>query len=65
MSRFDAIMDGIRSPDPHRPVTQWNGQHIDQFGNHVLCCDGMWQIETPRDEFRRALQIDEMRELAR
>lgn len=66
MSRFDALMDGIRSPDPHRPVGQVNGQHIDAQGNHVLCGpDGLWQIETPREEFRRKLQVDDLRELAR
>ena len=66
MSRFTAIMDGTRSPDSHRPIGQWNGQHHDIDGNHVLCgTDGLWQIETRREEFRRKLQIDEMRELAR
>lgn len=49
MSRYDDALEGIKHPDPHRPVGQWNGVHHDQWGNHVLCGpDGLWQIETPR-----------------
>lgn len=60
MRDMDSVLNAIK--DPHRPVRQWNGKHIDQFGNHVLCgSDGFWQIETPRAEFRRQAIIDRMK----
>lgn len=63
MTCYSTLMASAVSPDPHRPITQWNGQHVDQFGNHVLCGpDGLRQIETPRAEFRRKLTVDDLRE---
>ena len=67
MNRYSALLEGETGPvDVHRPIDQWNGYHYDAEGNHVLCGpDGMWQIETPAPEFRRKLQIEALKDLAR
>ncbi len=58
--RYERLLNGEATVDPHEPVTQYNGWHMDAAGNHVVRGDdGAWRIKNEAPVVAKMIDLDE------
>ncbi len=61
--RYERLLNGEVTADPHEPVTQYNGWHMDAAGNHVVRdSNGNWTVLNEKPVLDKMIELDRLKE---